>query len=104
MNRTNKDATVKVFHYEGLQSLKAHMLAFVTAYDFAKHRKALGWKTPLQTICQASTKDPGRFRIDPHHLIPGPYTLMSLGRAAAATSNENMSITTTLTIHPWVNI
>ena len=39
MNRTIKDATVKVFHYEDLESLKAHVLAFVTAYNFAKHLK-----------------------------------------------------------------
>jgi hypothetical protein len=74
MNRTIKDATVKVFHYDDLQSLKAHVLAFVTAYNFAKHLKALRWKTPFQTICQAWTKDPDRFKIDPHHLTPGPYT------------------------------
>jgi hypothetical protein len=41
MNRTTKDATVKVFHYEDLESLKAHVLAFVTAYNFAKHLKAM---------------------------------------------------------------
>ena len=74
MNRTIKDATVKVFHYDDLQSLKVHVLAFVTAYNFAKHLKALRWKTPFQTICQAWTKDPDRFKIDPHHLIPGPYS------------------------------
>lgn len=74
MNRTIKDATVKVFHYEDLESLKAHVLAFVTTYNFAKHLTALRWKTPFQTICQAWIKDPDRFKIDPHHLIPGPYT------------------------------
>ncbi|MCJ2094482.1 IS481 family transposase [Methylobacterium sp. J-072] len=74
MNRTIKDATVKVFHYEDLESLRAHVLAFVTAYNFAKHLKALRWKTPFQTICHAWTNDPDRFRINPHHLIPGPYT------------------------------
>ncbi len=74
MNRTIKDATVKVFYYDDLKSLKAHVLAFVTAYNFAKHLKALRWKTPFQTICQAWTKDPDRFKIDPHHPIPGPYT------------------------------
>src|SRR5829696_4648308 len=31
MNRTIKDATVKAFHYEDLDSLKAHVLAFVAA-------------------------------------------------------------------------
>ncbi|WP_026190780.1 IS481-like element ISMtsp16 family transposase [Methylobacterium sp. WSM2598] len=74
MNRTIKDATVRVFHYEDLESLKAHVLAFVTAYNFAKHLKSLRWKTPFQSICHAWTKDPDRFKIDPHHLIPGPYT------------------------------
>jgi len=37
MNRTIKDGTVKVLRYETLESLKAHVLAFVTAYNFAKH-------------------------------------------------------------------
>jgi transposase-like protein len=74
MNRTIKDATVKVYHYDDLQSLKAHVLAFVTAYNFAKHLKALRWRTPYQVICEAWTKDQSIFKIDPHHLIPGPYT------------------------------
>ena len=58
MNRTIKDATVKVFHYDDLHSLKAHVLAFVTAYNFAKHLKALKWRTPYQVICEAWTKAP----------------------------------------------
>ncbi len=37
MNRTVKDATIKAFHYPDLDSLKAHVLAFVSAYNFAKH-------------------------------------------------------------------
>jgi hypothetical protein len=53
MNRTVKDATVKVFHYPDLESLKAHVLAFVTAYNFAKHLKRLRWRTPFQAICEA---------------------------------------------------
>jgi transposase-like protein len=73
MNRTIKDATVKVYHYDDLESLKAHVLAFVTAYNFAKHLKALRWRTPYQVICEAWTKDPSIFKIDPHHLIPGPH-------------------------------
>jgi len=74
MNRTIKDATVKVFHYEDLASLKAHILDFVTAYNFAKHLKALRWRTPYQAICSAWTSEPAIFKINPHHLIPGPYT------------------------------
>ena len=74
MNRTIKDATIKVFHYDDLESLKAHVLAFVTAHNFAKHLKALRWRTPYQAICEAWTKDPSIFKIDPRHLIPGPHT------------------------------
>lgn len=73
MNRTVKDATVKTFHYDDLESLKAHVLAFVSTYNFAKHLKALRWRTPYQAICDAWTKDPAIFKINPHHLIPGPH-------------------------------
>jgi transposase-like protein len=72
MNRTIKDATLKVFHYPDLDSLKAHVLAFVRTYNFAKHLKALRWKTPFEAISQAWTTDPSIFRINPRHLIPGP--------------------------------
>lgn len=74
MNRTIKDATINAFHYEDLDSLKAHLLAFVTAYNFAKHLKALRWRTPYRAICDAWTNDPSAFKIDPHHLIPRPHT------------------------------
>jgi transposase InsO family protein len=74
MNRTVKEATVKAFHYPDLEALQAHVLAFVTAYNFAKHLKALRWRTPFQAICDAWQADPSAFKIDPHHLIPGPHS------------------------------
>ncbi len=74
MNRTVKDATTKAFHYETADSLRAHVLAFVAAYNFAKHLKALRWRTPFEAICGAWRADPSPFRINPHHLIPGPHT------------------------------
>ena len=74
MNRTVKEATVKAFHYPGLDALEAHVLAFVRAYNFAKHLKALRWRTPFQAVLDAWAKDPSAFKIDPHHLIPGPHT------------------------------
>ena len=74
MNRTVKEATVKTFHYPDLDALKAHVLAFVRAYNFAKHLKALRWRIPFQAVLGAWTKDPSIFRIDPRHLIPGPHT------------------------------
>ena len=74
MNRTVKEATVKAFHYPDLDSLKAHVLAFVRAHNFAKHLKALRWRTPFQAVLDAWAKDPPIFRIDPRHLIPGPHS------------------------------
>ena len=74
MNRTVKDATIKAFHYPGLEALKAHVQAFIRAYNFAKHLKALRWRTPFQAICDAWAKDRSIFKINPHHLIPGPNT------------------------------
>jgi hypothetical protein len=48
------------------------VLAFVAAYNFAKYLKALRWRTPFQAICDAWQANPSAFKIDPHHLIPGP--------------------------------
>src|ERR671912_990203 len=58
MNRTVREATIKAFHYPDPEALQAHVLAFVRAYNFAKHLKALRWRTPFQAICDAWAKDP----------------------------------------------
>ena len=62
MNRTVKQATIRAYHYDDLESLKAHVLSFVTTYNFAKHLKALKWKTPFQSICDAWKSNPQRLR------------------------------------------
>ncbi|MCW7541174.1 IS481 family transposase [Aquabacterium sp. A7-Y] len=67
MNQPIKEATVKAFHYPSFDALKAHVQAFVTAYNFAKHLKALRWRTPFRTVCDAWRKDPLPFKINPHH-------------------------------------
>lgn len=41
INRTVEEATIKAFHYPDLDALRVHVLAFVHAYNFAKHLKAL---------------------------------------------------------------
>ncbi len=70
--RTVKDATIKTFHYPSLESLKAHVIAFVSAYNFAKHLKALRWKTPFEAVCHAWNTTPDIFKLNPRHLTPGP--------------------------------
>jgi transposase InsO family protein len=74
MHRTIKEATVKAFRYDARGALVAHLAAFVTANNFAKHLKALRWHPPFQAVCDAWARDPTPFKINPHHLIPGPYT------------------------------
>ena len=74
MNRTIKDATTKVFHHETTESLRAHVLAFVSAYSFAKHLKALRRQTPFQAIGDAYKANRIPFKINPHHHTLGPYT------------------------------
>ncbi len=74
MNRTVKDATTKAFHYSTADSLRTRVLIFLLAYNFAKHLKVLQWQTPSQAICEAWKANPAVFKINPHHLIPGPNT------------------------------
>jgi hypothetical protein len=74
MNRTLKEATVEAYQYATHEALEAHVRAFVVAYTFAKHLKALRWRTPFQAICDAWANEPQPFRLNPHHLIPRPNT------------------------------
>lgn len=74
MNRTIKEATIRAFHCPDLDALKAHILTFVSAYNFAKHLKALKWKAPFEVINAAWVSNPEIFKINPRHLIPGPNT------------------------------
>ena len=74
MNRTLKEATVKRYHYETHDQLKAHLAAFLDAYNFAKRLKTLRGLTPYEAICSAWTDEPKRFTLDPIHLTSGLNT------------------------------
>src|SRR5918997_1702144 len=87
MNRTVKEATIRAFHYPDLEALKAHVLSFVAADNFAEHLKRLRWRTPFQAVCDAWTRDPAPFRIDPRHLIPGPHRV-DQGHAGAGPAGD----------------
>jgi transposase InsO family protein len=73
MNRTIKDATVKRYNYDSHDQLRTHLHLFADAYNHARRLKTLRGLTPTEFILNAWTKEPNRFRIDPSHLIPGPY-------------------------------
>ena len=74
MNRTIKDATVKRYHYDAHEQLRAHLHLFVDAYNHARRLKTLRGLTHYEFIHHTWTKEPERFRLDPSHLTPGPYT------------------------------
>jgi transposase InsO family protein len=71
MNRTIKDATVKRFHYDSHDQLRAHLGDFVSAYNFARRLKTLKGLTPYEYICKIWTKEPERFTLDPIHQMSG---------------------------------
>jgi len=72
MNRTIKDATVKRYHYDSHEQLRAHLPDFVNAYNFGRRLKTLRGLTPYEFICKAWSAEPSRFRLDPSHQMPGP--------------------------------
>jgi transposase InsO family protein len=74
MNRTLKEATVNRYHYDGHEQLRAHLADFVTAYNFARRLKTLKGLSPYEYICNAWTKEPGRFILDPIQQMPGLNT------------------------------
>ena len=72
MNRTLKDATVRRYHYDSHDQLRAHLQLFLDAYNYARRLKTLRGLTPYEFICKTWTDQPHRFRFNPTHLIPGP--------------------------------
>jgi transposase-like protein len=81
MNRTIKEATVQRYHYGTHAQLKAHLHAFLMAYNFAKRLKTLRGLTPYEHICKVWTTQPNRFRLHPLHHTVG---LNTWPRSAAA--------------------
>lgn len=74
MNRTLKEATVRRYYYASHDQLRAHLAAFVDAYNFARRLKTLKGLTPFEYICKCWTEEPNRFIVDPTHLSPGLNT------------------------------
>ncbi len=71
INRTIKKATVKRFHYETNEQLRAYLAAFVSAYNFTRRLKTLKGFIPYEAICKAWTDEPQRFTLNPIHQMPG---------------------------------
>ncbi len=67
LNRTLKEATVQRYHYGSHARLKAHIHAFLMAYNFARRLKTLKGLTPYEHVCKVWTTQPNRFRLNPLH-------------------------------------
>ena len=78
MNRTIKDATVKRYHYDDHEQLRAHLGDFINAYNYARRLKTLGGLTPYEYICKIGTTEPERFNLNPVHQMPGLNKLKKL--------------------------
>ena len=86
MNRTIEDATVKVYHYDDLKRLRAHVPAFVTALQLRQIPPGPAMANAMSGICETRTKGPSIFKINPHHLIPDhtPSPSLQSGRGTAS--------------------
>ena len=74
MNRTLKEATVRRYHYETHDKLRAHLKTFLDAYNFAKRLKTLRGLTVFEFIVEKWASEPQRFIRHPNHLTSGLNT------------------------------
>ena len=69
------------FFYDTHAQLRAHLDAFVGAYNFAKRLKTLKGLTPFEFIVQQWTNEPDRFTKHPNHLSTSIYRVFCFERA-----------------------
>ena len=74
MNRTIKEATISRYHYDDHKQLRLHLDTFIAAYNYGRRLKTLKGLTPYEFICKCWTNQPGRFRVNPIHQMPGLNT------------------------------
>ena len=72
MNRTIKEATVRLYHYDSHQQLQSHLQDFIAAYNFAKRLKSLKGFTPFEYTSKCWSINPKLFTINPLHHFQRP--------------------------------
>jgi transposase-like protein len=73
MNRTIKEATIKIYFYENLDELKKHLMLWLLYYNYEKKLKSLKFNSPRDKILEELDKNPSFFNRNPHHKIRGHY-------------------------------
>lgn len=71
MNRTIKEATVKIYHYESQDRIAEHIHDFLLAYNYGKKLKSLKFQTPFEFICHQWIEKPELFLCNPRHYFKG---------------------------------
>ena len=67
MNRTIKEATIKVYFYENLGELKKHLMLWLLMYNYEKQLKSLNYKCPYDIILKEFEDNPSNFNLNPNH-------------------------------------
>ncbi len=77
INRTIKEATTRVFHYDSLAQLQQYIRDYLWAYNSARPLRALKGYTPIGFILDQWHKVPGYFKGNSYPYFPGPNTYFS---------------------------
>jgi hypothetical protein len=70
-NKTIKNATVKQYHYETIDQLKQHLMAYLLVHNYQKKLKSLKFQTPLNFLLLLYENKPHLFKINPTHKLIG---------------------------------
>ncbi|SFG79991.1 hypothetical protein SAMN05192565_111142 [Methylobacterium gossipiicola] len=92
MNRTIKDATVKRYHYDSHEQLRAHLADFVSAYNFGRRLKTLRSLTPYEAICKSMVRRAQPLQGKPAPPNAGTKHQQSFCRGHASTPIHSQSI------------
>jgi hypothetical protein len=105
MNRTVKDATIKAFHYPDLDSLKAHVLAFVSALTLRSTSKHSAGRRPSKPSARPGPARPTSSRADPRSQWSARHGCTAEREAAAPTScARKQASVIVLTSYPWSQV
>ena len=70
-NKTIKNATTKIYHYETIQELKNHLMSYILFYNHQKKLKALKFKSPYDILLEKFNQNPSFFKDNPYHMFRG---------------------------------
>jgi transposase-like protein len=77
MNRTIKEATIKIYFYENLEELKNHLRLWLKYYNHEKQLKSLKFKSPYSKVLEEYDKNHLGFKLNPYHEKRGQYNYYS---------------------------